>query len=254
MGAARPRVTAAGTSGSGSMQQSRPADRGGEPTPIPPRGAWFMIPSEWFRGHGSSKWNPMSRARRVAAAATLRLRVASTKRGPGAWLSFRREKVPGTASIAHRVTQDAGRRRTIGAVAVLQSSPSRLRRWHDAGTPPYRRRIRRSTPWDATPRGSSPAYVNAPPSRGHATPPATRLMGRRDARPHNADQRPALGEATTKSDTAPDKLRPLSHAMPATKSVAIREIRVPSAMAGRPPLMIVCVNRKWCRRRDSNPH
>ena len=42
------------------------------------------------------------------------------------------------------------------------------------------------------------------------------------------------GEITSKSDTAPVALHPLSHAMSAMKSAAIRVIRVPFAMAERP--------------------
>ena len=52
------------------------------------------------------------------------------------------------------------------------------------------RRTRRPAPRDATQRGSFPAFEEVPLPRGHATPPATRLMGRRDARPHNAERRP----------------------------------------------------------------
>ena len=66
---------------------------------------------------------------------------------------------------------------------------ARPRRWGDAGTPPNRRRIRRPAPWDAIQRGPKPTSPHAPLPRGHATPPAARLMGRRDARPHNADQK-----------------------------------------------------------------
>ena len=42
-----------------------------------------------------------------------------------------------------------------------------------------------------------PASRNPPPLRGHATPPAARLMGRRDARPHNPDQTPHAPTART---------------------------------------------------------
>ena len=48
-------------------------------------------------------------------------------------------------------------------------------------------------------------------------------------------RRPEPRDTTTKSDTAPDALRPITHAMSAMESVAIREIRVPFAMARRPP-------------------
>jgi len=68
------------------------------------------------------------------------------QRGHGAWLSFRREKVPGTAPIALLVAQP----RAIGGVAVLQSSPARPRRWCDAREPPNGRRLRRPAPQDAT--------------------------------------------------------------------------------------------------------
>ena len=41
---------------------------------------------------------------------------------------------------------EAGRRRSIGAVAVFQLSTARPRRWGDAGEPPNRRRTRRPVP------------------------------------------------------------------------------------------------------------
>ncbi len=96
-------------------------------------------------------------------------RFAQCRTGLGAWLSFRREKVPGTAPIAF-LQALAGRRRTIGVVAALstrarpasesgrrreartaltaarrewvavrkahqQSTHARPRRWCDAGPP-----------------------------------------------------------------------------------------------------------------------
>ena len=58
------------------------------------------------------------------------------------------------------------------------------------------RRTRRPTFRDVTPRGSSPAFEDGPLSLGHATPPAARLMGRRDARPHTMrTRRPAPRDA-----------------------------------------------------------
>jgi len=51
------------------------------------------------------------------------------------------------------------------------------------------RRTRRPGPRDATERGPLPTSPHAPLPRGHATPPAARLTGRRDARPHNADRK-----------------------------------------------------------------
>ena len=52
--------SAAATSGNDSdstqrqrqRQRTRPAGRNGKPTPMPPRGAWFMVTSEWFNGFG----------------------------------------------------------------------------------------------------------------------------------------------------------------------------------------------------------
>jgi len=73
--------------------------------------------------------------------------------------------------------------------ARSQTSPSPSRGRADGaslGRPRHEpRRTRRPAPPDATLRGSSPACDGVPLSLGRATPPATRLMGRRDARPHN---------------------------------------------------------------------
>ena len=62
---------------------------------------------------------------------SFRPRLTLKKRGPGAWLSFRREKVPGTAPIALKAAR-------LPPSARSQSSPfapARPRRWCDAGTP-----------------------------------------------------------------------------------------------------------------------
>ena len=119
---------------------------------------------------------------RRSAQTTHRLRVAWTARGLGAWLSFRREKVPGTAPIAPlgaqtRLSTPRGRppARHRRGRSPLPSTLSRPRRWGDAGTPPNRRRIRRPAPRGATRRAPPPTARHAPLSRGHAKHGGTRL-------------------------------------------------------------------------------
>ena len=76
---------------------------------------------------------------------------------------------------------------------LLATAPM-VRRWAARGKSRGGPEGRRSR----TPRGSSPACDDVPLSLGHATPPATCLMGRRDARPHNTDQKAgALGRHAT---------------------------------------------------------
>ncbi len=70
-------------------------------------------------------------------------RSAQCRTGLGAWLSFRREKVPGSAPIAFQQAL-AGRRRDIGVVAALSIDPRAttpmVRRWDARGGPEGRGR------------------------------------------------------------------------------------------------------------------
>ena len=99
---------------------------------------------------------------------------------PGAALHATRQAA-GASSAWSQLSNDPPRDRADGATL---------------GRPRHQpRRTRRPAPRDATPRGSSPACLNAPPPRGHATPPVARLKvgpappyGRRDARPHTVDR------------------------------------------------------------------
>ena len=64
------------------------------------------------------------------------------------------------------------------------------------------RRTRRPALRDTMQRGPLPASRNAPLPRGHAIASASRLMGRRDARPHNA--RPTAGAPGRHATAVPE--------------------------------------------------
>jgi len=71
----------------------------------------------------------------------------------------------GTPSRCTSPRHDSGRRRAIGAVAVLQSTFSRPRRWCDAREPPKRRRLRRPVSPDASQRGPEGRRSRTPKPR-----------------------------------------------------------------------------------------
>jgi hypothetical protein len=149
-----------------------------------------LPPQPLFASEHAGLWRSPGRAGHgVVPAMRCRSRIAWTDLWHGAWLVDHRERLPGTAPIA-----------SIGArVPSARSQPApvtsaRPRRWGDAREPPMRRRLRRPAPRDATARGPFPGSWNLPLSLGYANSPAARLMGRRDARPHNQTQKAGAPE------------------------------------------------------------
>ena len=101
-----------------------------------------------------------------------------------------------------------GRRRAIGVVAVLQSSPARPRRWCDAGPPKADQKA--GTPGRYANADPTPTHRRSPLPLGYVIPTAARLMGRRDARPYNGDAGVAGGGpegrgSRTSGDAADDQ-------------------------------------------------
>jgi len=86
----------------------------------------------------------------------------------------------------------------------------------DGATLGRRRRTRRPGLQDAGQRGEPPAYRCFPLSLGYAIPTAARLMGRRDARPHNTIQKAGIpGRRVARNTSTPTRA---SHCLSDTRS------------------------------------
>ena len=179
----------------------------------------------------------------VVPATTHRPRGTSTERVPGAWRCSVREaawhrshRVPrGADPPLHATRQAAG---ASSAWSQPSNPPPRDRA--DGATLGRRdanasRRIRRPALRDVRARGPLPTCRLAPLSRGHAIPSSARLMGRRDARPHNADRKAfvqiRMHPDRPRSDERPRRRRRIRASPPCTPHRGAR----PRGAASEPP-------------------